>query len=284
MIRCAFQGEPGAFSEEVVQRYFAGAVEAIAKRDFADVGSAVARGEVDCGVLPIENTLAGSVGPSYEVLAAEALRVIGEAVLPIHHCVLGLPGASLEGVRRVLSHPVALAQCTRFLRSRPDLQAIAVYDTAGAAGEVALRQDPQQAAIAGRRAAERYGLEVLARNVEDRANNQTRFLIVAASEKAEPRGDATQNPDASWRTLLLVETDNIPGALVSVLLPFANHEINLAKLEARPAAEPWKYRFFLEMDASTRAPSMEQALAEVGRVASLRVLGSYRRGMGAGGI
>jgi prephenate dehydratase len=275
-IRVAFQGEPGAFSEEAARRLFGPAIEAVPRRDFRGVGRAVASGEVEAGLLPIENTLAGSVVGSYDVLAVEELTVVGEVVTPIHHCVLGVPGASLEGLARVLSHPVALAQCTRFLESLAGVEAVAAYDTAGAAKQVAEQGDPATAAIAGRVAAERYGLEVLAADVEDRDDNQTRFLAVVRSGDPLPPTLARPGTGAIMKTALLVETRNEPGALVRVLTPFATYGLNLSKLESRPAPEPWTYRFFIELQADASAPGSQEAIAEAGRHAtSLRVLGTF---------
>jgi prephenate dehydratase len=275
-LRVAFQGELGAFSEEAARRFFSEPIEPVPCREFREVGAAVAGGSVDYGLLPIENSLAGSVVASYDVLAAEPLEVVGEVIVPIRHCLLGLPGAEIGRITRVLSHPVALAQCSRFLTEHPAIEAVAVYDTAGAARDVARAGDPTVAAIAGRSAAERYGLEILASNIEDRPDNQTRFLVVARAGSAPPP-DAVRAGNQK-KTALLVEADNTPGSLVQVLLPFANRGINLSKLESRPAAEPWTYRFFMELEADVAAPDTQEALAEVRRRASsLRILGSFVR-------
>src|SRR5690606_30418349 len=257
--RVAFQGELGAFSEEAVHRYFGEGVRPIPRREFADVARSVLEGEVDFGLLPIENTLAGSVVGSYDVLAGGELRIIGEVITPIHHCVLGIPGATLPELTRVISHPVALMQCTRFLRTLDGAEAVAVYDTAGAAKEIADRGDPRQAAIAARRAASRYGLAVLAENVEDRPDNQTRFLVVV------PRETSATPPrqGSSMKTAVLVEVANQPGALLKILSPLADRGINLSKLESRPAGEPWTYRFFVEFDEDAESPAAIDALAEV---------------------
>ena len=272
--RVAFQGELGAFSEEAVHRFFGAGVKPIPRREFADVGSAVVSGEVDFGLLPIENTLAGSVVGSYDVLAGGKLEIVGEVITPIHHCVLGAPGSSVEGLKRIISHPVALAQCTRFLRSHPEIEAVAVYDTAGAAKEVAERSEPTQAAIAGARAADRYGLDILAENVEDRPDNQTRFLVVVprGTEKAAGGGDRS----SPRKSAVLVETRNVPGALLQILSPLARLGVNLSKLESRPAGEPWSYRFFMELDADASEPQVAEALEEIrGTSMQLTVLGAY---------
>ncbi|MEX2571166.1 MAG: prephenate dehydratase domain-containing protein [Gemmatimonadota bacterium] len=276
--RVAFQGELGAFSEEAVHRFFGERVTPIPRREFTEVGRSVADGEVDFGLLPIENSLAGSVVGSYDVLAAGDLTIVGEVITPIHHCVLGPRGATVDGLKRVLSHPVALMQCTRFLRSLKNVEAIAVYDTAGAAKEVADQGDVTQAAIAAQRAAERYDLDVLAENVEDRPDNQTRFLVVVGSSAPITPPELPDRREAPWKSAALVETSNTPGALLEVLSPFSERGINLSKLESRPAGEPWTYRFFLEMDADAASPEAAAALDQVRqRAIRLHVLGTYPR-------
>lgn len=269
--RIAFQGELGAFSEEAIRNIDSRATP-LPCREFIDVAQAVERGDADAGMLPIENTLAGSVVGSYDALTAcESLQVIAETVVEIHHCVLGPRGAALEELATVESHPVALAQCTRWLRAHPSIAARAAYDTAGAARDVAARGDARAAAIAGRGAAERYELDILASNIEDRSDNQTRFLMVARA----PRPLALATPS---RTALLVTTPNLPGALLRVLEPLAAHGINMSKLESRPADEPWHYRFFLELEHSAGDPSLDAALGQLrGETESLRILGTYSR-------
>ncbi len=275
-LRVAFQGERGAYSEEAVRACFGAAAEPVPYRENADVGRAVLAGEVDCGLLPIENSLAGSVVPTYDVLAAEDLVVVGEIVLPIHHCLLALPGTKLDGVRRVLSHPVALAQCRAFFQAHPDIAAVPWYDTAGAARSVAEAKDPADAALASRVAAEDYGLDILARNLEDREDNQTRFFILIRRGKPLPPLPAGGSP----RTALLVDAADHAGALVGLLHPFANRGINLSKLESRPGEAPWSYRFFIEVDAPADDPEMRDALEAATRHASrMHVLGSFRRWM-----
>jgi prephenate dehydratase len=269
--RIAFQGELGAFSEEAIRNLDAHAIP-VPCREFIDVAQAVESGDVDAGMLPIENTLAGSVVGSYDVLTACAsLHVTAETVVEIHHCVLAPRGAALASIATVESHPVALAQCTRWLRSRPGITARAAYDTAGAARDVAQRGDPRSAAIAGSGAAVRYDLDVLASNIEDRSDNQTRFLMVSRVPQAPGGTEAA-------RTALLITTPNVPGALLRVLEPLAAHGINMSKLESRPADEPWHYRFFLELDHPAADPSLDTALDQLrDATESLRVLGTYAR-------
>jgi prephenate dehydratase len=270
-VRIAFQGELGAFSEEAIRNIDPHAIP-VPCREFIDVAQAVESGDADAGMLPIENTLAGSVVGSYDALTAcESLHVTAETVVEIHHCVLAPRGASLESLATVESHPVALVQCTRWLRAHPAITARAAYDTAGAARDVAQRRDPCAAAIAGRGAAARYDLDILATNIEDRSDNQTRFLMVARAPRVLDRG-------AAARTALLITTPNVPGALLRVLEPLAANGINMSKLESRPADEPWHYRFFLELDHSAADPSLTAALEQLrDATESLRVLGTYSR-------
>lgn len=275
-MRVAFQGELGAFSEEAVRVFFGAEAEAMACREFADVAAAVVRGEAAFGMLPVENTLAGSVVAAYDVLATQPVEIVGEVVTPIHHCVLGLPGAELVELSRVHSHPVALAQCTRFFAAHPRLSAVAAYDTAGAARDVAAGGDPTRGAIAGRGAAARYGLAMLAADVEDRPDNQTRFLVVVS--RGVDSGALLPRPSTAMKAALLAETANAPGALVGILAPFAARGINLSKLESRPTGEPWRYRFLIEIDADARGDDARAALTEARRHASrLDVLGSFPR-------
>ncbi|MBW3628394.1 MAG: prephenate dehydratase [Gemmatimonadetes bacterium] len=282
MTTISFQGELGAFSEDAARRFFADQVEPIPHRTFAEVGEAVIEERVDYGLLPIENSLAGSVVGSYDVLAAPELVVVGEVVTPIHHCLLGVAGVTLDQLTHVFSHPVALAQCQRFFQTNSHLEAVAFYDTAGAAKEIAGRANPAHAAIAGRPAADRYDLEILAADIEDRHDNQTRFLVVSRAENAErvvPSADAMRGD--TRKTALLIETKNVPGALVRVLLPFADRGYNLTKLESRPGIVPWSYRFFIEVEADTSDAELGAAIGEAREFTSLfRVLGSFPRWMG----
>lgn len=269
MTRVAFQGELGAFSEQGVRQLWPDGAEPVPMREFIDVARAVERGQVELGLLPIENTLAGSVIGSYDALfACDTVHVVAETVVAIHHCVLALPGATLGSLRTVESHPVALAQCGRFLRSHPDLLAHATYDTAGAAREVAARGDPTAAAIAGRTAAARYGLEIVATDVEDRPDNQTRFLAIARSPLQLTVGIPA-------RSVVVLTTENVPGALLRVLEPLAEQGINLSKIESRPTGEPWTYRFFLEVEHAAGDEAVPLAFDAVRRVSrSFRLLGT----------
>src|SRR5581483_5316077 len=201
--RIAFQGELGAYSEEALLVAYPDAVP-LPEREFRDVARAVLEGRAELGLLPIENSLVGSIATNFDLIAESGLAVVGEVVSAVRHCLLGVPGAATGAVRRVLSHPVALAQCERFLGRLAGVEVVAFYDTAGAAAEVARRADPALAAVAGRLAARRYGLAVLAEGIEGEPHNQTRFLFVARARAAPPAGVAA-------KTTLRLKLPHRPG-------------------------------------------------------------------------
>ena len=270
MVRVAFQGELGAFSEEAVQLAFAPNEVAVPCRENREVARLVASGEADAGVLPVENTLAGSVPASYDAILAEpTIHVTGEVAIPIHHCVMGVAGASLQKLRTVESHPIALAQCAAWFAGHPSIDARAAYDTAGAARDVARARDRTRGALASRVAARRYGLDVLAENIEDRHDNQTRFVILE-------RERARLLPGTPAKTILILGVGNQPGALVRVLTPFSSRALNLTKIESRPTGEPWTYHFVLEVEHAAEDPRFTEALREVsGAAAATRVAGTF---------
>jgi len=272
MPRVAFQGELGAFSEEAVQRAFGTGAEPVPCRENRDVARQVARGQVDAGVLPVENTLAGSVPASYDAILGEPiLHIVREVVLPIHHCIMGCLGASLDTIRTIESHPIALAQCEGWFAMHPSIHQRAAYDTAGAARDVAAAQDQSRGALASRIAATRYSLVLLAENVEDRGDNQTRFVVL---ERESVRIEA----NTPAKTVLMLEVDNRPGSLVRVLTPLSNRGLNLTKLESRPTGEPWTYHFVLEFEHRAGDPDVVAALGDVRReTARARVVGTYAR-------
>lgn len=271
-VRAAFQGELGAYSHEALRAFLGDRAEPVPCRTFQEVGDRTASGETAFGLLPVENTLAGAVTGSYDVLATTPLAIVGEVIIPIRHCLLGPQAVPLEDLERVLSHPVALAQCRAFLNRYVGMDEVAYYDTAGAAREVAKRCDPATAAIASRLAAERYRLEILAEGIEDRTDNQTRFFVLAAEEgsallPAPPKVGAT-------KAVILAEVPNGPGALMRLLAPFAERGINLTNLEGRPTGDPWQYRFILEMRVPDARADLHEALKVAeGVTTRFRVLG-----------
>lgn len=275
-LRIAFQGELGSFSDEAIQQLYGGDVQRLPYRDFADVTASVASGVADRGVLPIENTMAGSIAGAHDAISAMAgLHVVAETVVAVHHCLLGPPSTTFEQVTSVLCHPVALAQCKQFFAENPQLEVHPSYDTAGAAMDVSKIADPAFAAVASRRAALHYALKVLRADIEDRADNQTRFL--ALSRAPQPLPDGTPA-----RTMVMVTTGDAPGSLLTVLTPLATHGVSIRRLESRPTGEPWSYRFFIEFDhqvGDARAAAVMQEIAT--RSASARFFGTFPR-WGAG--
>jgi prephenate dehydratase len=261
-VNIAYQGLSGAFSEAAASALFPGAT-LVPRRTFAEVFAALAAKEADAAVVPVENTHAGSVVDVYDLLRHNASsKVVAELILRVRHCLLGVPGSSLSQVRVARSHPQALAQVDDFLREH-GIRSEVAFDTAGAAAEVADRGDPEVAAVASRRAAERYGLDVLADSIETSDDNYTRFFAIA------PGGDqriADRIPPALRRgtskTSLVYKTANLPGALVRSLQPFATAWIQLSKIESRPSrAAPWDYVFYLDFEGDPTAWPAKEALA-----------------------
>ena len=271
--RVAFHGDFGAFSEEAVAALWPHAL-AIPSRSVTEVARAVARGDVDAAVLPVENTVAGGVVAAYDALAdTPELHAIAETILHIRQYLLGTQGATLDSLEVVESHPVALSQCANFLARLPHVRSQAASDTASAARGVAEARDPRRAAIASKHAGARYGLTVLAERIEDRADNQTRFLAVA-------RSSVTLDADTPARTSLVFTTANQPGALIRALEPIARNELNLSKLESRPTGEPWTYRFFADIDHVAGDPRLDAALAAITNATqTCRLLGTYARAL-----
>ena len=269
--RIAFQGEPGAYSEEAL---FLLAPDAQSQpyREFRDVAQAVLEHRAELGLLPIENSLVGSIATNFDLIAESALAIVGEVVSAVHHCLLGVPGAQRAALRRVLSHPVALAQCERFLRELLGVEVVAFYDTAGAAAEVARRKDASLGAVAGVLAARRYGLDVLAERIEDEPHNQTRFLLVARNATTPPAAVAA-------KTTLRLKLPHRPGTLARALAPFADAGLNLTKLESRPdRSTPWEYLFYLDVEGRAGEPAMRSALAALAtQGAVITLLGEYAR-------
>ncbi len=275
-LRIALQGELGSFSDEAIQQLWGGDVERLPYRDFADVTASVASGIADRGVLPIENTITGSIDGTHDAISAmPGLYAIAETVVAVHHCLLGAKTTTFEKITTVLSHPVALAQCGRFFAEHPQLEPHAVYDTAGAAMDVSRVQDPAIAAVASRRAAFHYNLQVLKADIEDRDDNQTRFLAFSRAAMPLPAGTPA-------RTMVILRTGDRPGALLHALGPLAKHGVSIRRLESRPTGEPWSYRFFMEFDHQVGDAAAEAVVRDIASAADdVRLLGTYPR-WGAG--
>jgi prephenate dehydratase len=270
-IRVAFQGEPGAFSEAAAIQLLGDAIATVPRATFDAAFRAIDEHAADALLAPVENTLAGSVVRVYDLLLASRLTIVAETILPIEHHLIGVPGATFTGLQSVASHPMALAQCERFFSSHPELKRIPAEDTAGSVREVLARGEKSSAAIAGRRAAEHYKGVILAENVQDNAENFTRFVLLLPESEAA----AWISPDAR-KVSLALRLAHRPGALLAALEPFAKHAVNLLKIESRPIhGRPWEYQFFIDFEA-TDVARLDQALAEVRSATSeLRVLGRY---------
>ena len=245
------------------------------QRTFHDAAQAVIDGDADEAVLPIENSTAGSINETYDLLISHDLRICRELVLRIDHCLLGLPGAAAAAIETVRSHPQALAQCAAFLRQRPRIEVRPGLDTASAAREVASEGDASVAAIASAAAAEVYGLSILAERIQDVEHNYTRFVAIGAARDIVAFAD--RGAPVEMKTSLAVTLTDRPGALAEILGLFAARQLTLTKLESRPLpAEPFRYRFYLDLADHAESPAMEQALREArAAVVELRVLGTY---------
>ena len=277
MTRVAYQGEPGAFGEEAVVGWFGDEVDPIGAPTFSAVCAAVEEGHMDAGVLPLENSLAGTVGDALDALAGGTLRVVGEVLLPIRHQLLVTPGATLDDVRRVSSHWQALAQCERFL-ARRGWEVVPAADTAGAARELAASDDPTTAAIASRRAAAHYGLEIAAEDIQDADHNLTRFAVLVPEGAVAPGASGALAPRGGDReTLLTFETGHRPGDLYRALGILAEAGINLSRIESRPSGDgPWRYRFLIQVSGDALAEPLRAALIGLREhTRSMRVLGSF---------
>ena len=262
----AFQGVKGAYSEDAVFLWDSEAA-ALECAEFVDLFEAVRTGKADYGMLPVENSIEGSVTAANDLLFRSDPQVVGEVMVRIRHCLIGHPGARLSDVRRVYSHPQALAQCRDLLTSHPEWQKVPAFDTAGSVRMVKERGMREEAAIASRRAAETYGMNVLLEDVQSVRDNITRFFVLSR-EKASATGN---------KTALAFTTKNQPGALFECLKAFASNGVNITKLESRPwHGRTWEYVFYLDLDGDARDGKVAKALRELGGSAScVRVFGSF---------
>ena len=268
----AFQGARGAYSEMALIRHFPeGAFAPLACRHFMDVFESVLQGSALYGIVPVENSLAGSVHENYDLLLRYPdVKIIGETKLRVVHSLIGIPGASLQTIRRVFSHPQALAQCDDYLRDHPDWELTPFYDTAGSVAHIAEEADPGNAAIANAQAAEVYGMVVIKEGIETNPRNYTRFVILA-------RTDEPDVPDPDMASLVFSTPDK-PGALFAAMQVMAGASLNLKKLESRPIpGKPWQYMFYVDVEIPDSRQAYEDALGSLREIApDLRVLGTYR--------
>jgi chorismate mutase/prephenate dehydratase len=272
-LRVSYQGVEGSYSHLTAQRRYAGIPGGVlleGHETFRGAADAVRSGASDRALLPIENTTAGSINETYDLLAEGGLTITAEEVSRIEHCLLGLPGARIEDLHTILSHPQGLAQCQDFLRTLPGVRTQVEFDTAGSARKARERNDPGVAAIASEAAARIFGLEVLKRGIQSQEGNYTRFVELAREAEPVPAG-------VPARTSLLLAVSHQPGALASLLGLVAGRGINVAKLESRPVpSTPWQYRFYLDLEGHAADDPIRTALDDArGLTTELRVLGTY---------
>jgi chorismate mutase/prephenate dehydratase len=272
-LRVAYQGAAGAYSQIAAEQHFAafeGELQTQGHASFLEMLQAVSKGEADYGMLPVENTTAGSINEAYDLLAQTGLYVVGEEVLRVEHCLVGLPGAQVGQIRRVYSHPQALAQCSVFLSGLRDCAVLAFTDTAMSVQKVRDEGDSSQAAIASERAAALYGLEVIAHHLENQADNFTRFMVVS-------RTSLSFDERIPSKTSLIFSTRHEQGALVRCLNVLADRGLNLTKLESRPRMHsPFEYLFYVDFEGNLQSEPVKQALDAMRvHTSFLKVLGCY---------
>src|SRR5216684_1809520 len=266
----AFQGERGAFGDEAVRAYFGRKAGPLPYRSFSDVFQAVASGEVEYGMVPVENSQAGSINDVYDLLRQHDLFVAGEIGYPVNHCLLCLPGQQISDIKRVISHPQALAQSDVYLREL-GVEIVATYDTAGSAKMIREENLQGVAAVAGNGAAELYELEILADGIQTIKDNYTRFIALGRESAPRREGEA--------KTMLVMATAHQPGSLHTCLGVLAANQINLLKLESRPSRQrSWEYVFYLDFAGHRDDPPVRSALADLaGHTTFCKVLGSFAR-------
>jgi len=272
-LKIAFQGEPGAYSELAALEYFGPDVETKPCNNFDDVFAAVCDDQSTHGIVPVENSLAGSIHRNYDLMLRNDLHVIGEYHLRVSHCLLALPGVQITDIQRVQSHPQALAQCEANLRGM-GVERVAEKDTAGSARLLIERNDRQAGALASRRAADVYKLDILREHMEDNPANYTRFLALSRKENGKSTHGAQE-----YKTSIVFSLDNKPGILFKALSVFALRDIDLTKIESRPVpGQMWEYVFYIDIIAHPSTPNCQRALDHLDELAPfLRVLGAYPR-------
>lgn len=273
-VSVAFQGEAGAFSYSAACKFFDAAIQIQPCERFKQVFEALAAGVVNYAVVPIENTLYGSIHENYDYLVQYDLKIVGETTIRIAHQLITLPGIGWEQIGRVFSHPVALDQCRQFFRDHPHLTPVSFYDTAGSVKMLIQQQLTDAAAIASEASAEIYGGSILQPNIEDNQDNFTRFFLLT---KQIP---VIQNFNAGdrWKTSIVFSTANVPGALFKAMACFALRDLNLTKIESRPIREkPWEYLFYVDVVGCIEDPKVKKAMLHLEELTSFfQVIGSYR--------
>ncbi|MCX8150073.1 MAG: prephenate dehydratase [Candidatus Bathyarchaeota archaeon] len=263
----AFQGERGAYSESAVYKFFGAQTTVKPCKDFRSVFESVVKNEVPYGVVPVENSLEGSVNQNYDLFLEYDLKVCGEVIVKIEHCLIANPSTKLEEVKAVYSHPQALAQCRNFLE-KFGREMIPTYDTAGSVKMLKEKGLKTAAAVASERAAEIYDMKILARDIADNKENYTRFFVLAKEDSPLTGKD---------KTSIIFAAVHEPGSLYHALGEFAKRNINLTKIESRPTKRtPWEYNFYLDFEGHRSEAHCSEALQALGRYAAfIKILGSY---------
>ncbi|MCW3997840.1 MAG: prephenate dehydratase [Candidatus Bathyarchaeota archaeon] len=266
-MKIAFQGERGAYSEDAIYAFFGEKVEVEPCKDLTEVFESVTKQETEFGVVPIENSLEGSVNQTYDLFLTHGLKVKGEIVIRISHCLIANPGTKIESIKTVYSHPQALAQSHRFLE-KCKFKLIPTYDTAGSVKMLKEKTLKNAAAIASSKAAELYGMSILAREIEDNHTNHTRFFVISKEDSPKTGND---------KTSIIFAASHTPGSLYSALGEFAKREINLTKIESRPTKQkPWEYNFYLDFEGHRTEARCKEVLEVLRKnSAFLKLLGSY---------
>jgi chorismate mutase/prephenate dehydratase len=267
-LRVAFQGELGAYSESAVYSFFGQSVDVKPCKNFGEVFESVKTGDVNYGVVPIENSIEGSVNRTYDLFLEYDLKVCGEIILRISHCLIAHKGTSIDQIKTVYSHPQALAQCRKFLEQHK-LKAISTFDTAGSVKMIKEEKLMDAAAIASERAAQIYEMTILAKEIEDIKNNSTRFFVLDKQDSSYSGED---------KTSIIFAAKSVPGALYQVLKEFADRNINLTKIESRPTkSTPWEYHFYLDFEGHRTEIKCQQALNSIrDKTIFVKILGSYK--------
>jgi chorismate mutase/prephenate dehydratase len=268
-VKVAFQGERGAYSESAVYTFFGATADVKPCRDLTEVFESVNKQEAQFGVVPVENSLEGSVNQTYDLFLTYSLKVCGEIIIRISHCLIANPNTSLEAVKTVYSHPQALAQCRSFLE-RLGRELIPTYDTAGSVKMLKEKGLKEAAAVASEKAAEIYGMKILAREIEDNPENYTRFFVLSKEDSPMTGKD---------KTSIIFAASHTPGSLYHALGEFAKRDINLTKIESRPTRQkPWEYNFYLDFEGHRTEENCAAALKAVEKSALfIKILGSYPR-------
>jgi prephenate dehydratase len=268
--RVAFQGIHGAYSEDAVYKFFGEGVRTLPCAEFEDVFASVNKGDASHAVVPVENSLEGSVARVNDLLLEQDLTVVGEVIILVKHCLIGGPGAEMEDIKRVYGHPQALGQSRTFLSRYPQWEKVPSYDTAGSVKIIKERGDKREAAIASARAANEYGMKILREDIQSSHLNYTRFFVIEKATTINPRGD---------KTSLVFATKNTAGALYTCLGAFAEHNVNMTKLESRPRRDrAWEYVFYVDIDGHLDDHNVSGVITDLVRRASfVKILGSYKR-------